>query len=212
MLRHHSGSPRPWSPGDQIVLREILDGRIWTARPATVAVARDDLTAVYLAPDTEFRVPQVTQRADFLRRMRDGWDLGPYAWTRARMLHLLYPDVGHAIHLWWLPPDWEFGGWYINLQEPIRQTSLGFDSMDHLLDVVIDPDLSWHWKDEEELEDAVLLGIIDPAQAAAIRAEGERVIQRLEERLPPFCDGWERWQPDPAWPVPALPDGWDRLP
>ncbi|MBA2556665.1 MAG: DUF402 domain-containing protein [Chloroflexi bacterium] len=42
--------------------------------------------------------------------------------------------MAHAIHLWWQPPDWRFGGWYINLQEPIRPTPLGFDFMDHLLD------------------------------------------------------------------------------
>lgn len=67
--------------------------------------------------------------------------------------YLLMPGVAHAIHLWWFPPDWRFGGWYINLQEPIRPTRLGFDSMDHILDVVIEPDLSWRWKDEDELFD-----------------------------------------------------------
>jgi predicted RNA-binding protein associated with RNAse of E/G family len=119
--------------------------------------------------------------------------------------------VAHAIHLWWRPPDWRFGGWYINLQEPIRPTPLGFDFMDHVLDVVIDPDLSWRWKDEEELEEAVRLGLLSRQEAASIRAEGERVIAQLEAREPPFCDGWERWQPDPAWPIPGLAAGWDEL-
>lgn len=211
-----SGRPSPgtrsWARGDQVALREIFRGRIWTARPATIADVGEDLTAVYLAPGTEFRVPAVTHRADILRTMHEGWDLGPYTWTSARMLHLLYPEAGHAIHLWWLPPDWEFGGWYINLQEPIRPTTIGFDSMDHILDVVIDRDLSWHWKDEDELAEAVRIGLVAPDQAAAIRAEGERVIQRLEDRLAPFSAGWDRWQPDPAWPVPRLPDDWERLP
>ena len=132
-------------------------------------------------------------------------------WRRGRTLHLLRPGVAHAIHLWWLPPDWRFGGWYINLQEPIRPTRLGFDSMDHVLDVVIDPDLSWRWKDEEELDEAVEMGIVRVDDAREIRAEGERVIRRLESRSAPFCDAWEQWRPDPAWSIPELPDGWDTV-
>lgn len=25
------------------------------------------------------------------------------------------------------------------------------------------------------------------------------------------ADGWESWQPDPSWPIPELPDGWNDL-
>ena len=206
-------SPTPdWRIGDPILLREIFRGRLWTARPATVASIRDDLTAVYLAPGTIFKVPAGTSRDRILERLHRGWELRDHEWTRGRTLHLLRPGVAHAIHLRWLPSDWRFGGWYINLQEPIRPTPLGFDFMDHVLDVVIDPDLSWRWKDEEEMEDAVRLGLLTRQEANGIRAEGERVIAQLEAREPPFCDGWERWQPDPAWPIPGLPAGWDELP
>lgn len=83
--------------------------------------------------------------------------------------------------------------------------------MDHVLDVVIEPDLSWRWKDEEELAEAVGLGLVTPRAADAIRAEGERVIAQLEARRSPFCDGWEHWRPNPAWPIPKLPVGWDAL-
>ena len=83
--------------------------------------------------------------------------------------------------------------------------------MDQLLDVVIDPDLSWRWKDEDELREAIELGLMSQGGAEAVRREAERAIERLEARQPPFCDGWETWQPDPTWPLPTLPDGWDRL-
>lgn len=201
-----------WAPGDAILLREVHRGRIWTARPATVASVQNGLIAAYLAPGTHFRVPAHTDRSQVVRRLHDGWELADYTWTKGRTLHLLMPDVAHSINLWWLPPDWRFGGWYINLQEPIRPMRLGFDSMDHILDVVIETDLSWRWKDEDELVDAVELGLISADQADGIRAEAERAIERLESRGPPFCDGWEDWQPDPAWDLPTLPLGWDRLP
>jgi hypothetical protein len=132
-------------------------------------------------------------------------------WERSRWLQLIEPGVAHAIHLWWLAPDWRFAGSYVNLQEPMRRAPLGFDYMDHMLDIVIDPDLRWRWKDEDELAEAVSVGLVTQAWADEVRREGERVIERLERHQAPFCDGWEEWQPDPAWPVPTLPDGWDRL-
>ncbi len=93
------------------------------------------------------------------------------------------PDVAHAIHLWWQPPDWRFGGWYINLQEPIRPTPLGFDFMYHLLDVVIDPDLSWRWKDEEELEKAVGLSLMTRREV-----DGSAPRASVSSLSPPFCE------------------------
>jgi len=201
-----------WREGDPILLREIFRGRLWTARPATVAAVRDDLIAVYLAPGTLFKVAANTSRDRILERLDGGWELRDHEWTRGRTLHLLRPGVSHAIHLWWLPPDWRFGGWYVNLQEPIRRTPLGFDYMDHMLDIVIEPDLSWRWKDEDEVTEAVSTGMVSQVWADEVRREGERVIERLELRRPPFCDGWESWQPDPRWPIPELPAGWHKVP
>src|SRR5688500_16321414 len=122
---------RDWQAGDQVILREIFRNRIWTVRPLTVAHASDELIALYLAPRTVFKVPAFTHRREQLRRLRDGWSLYDYEWTRVRCLYLLMPHVAHAIHLWWRAPDWRFGGWYVNLQEPIRPTPVGYDTMDH---------------------------------------------------------------------------------
>jgi hypothetical protein len=100
----------------------------------------------------------------------------------------------------------------VNLQEPLRRTRLGFDSMDQLLDLVISPDLStWHWKDEDEFNEAVALGVYSSEDARAIRAEGEGVIARLQARQSPFYDGWENWCPPAEWGLPPLLDGWDDL-
>jgi len=50
---------------------------------------------------------------------------------------------------------------------------------------------------------------VTPELAGEIRAEGERVARLIERWEPPFSDGWEDWRPDPAWPLPVLPPGWD---
>ena len=44
-------------------------------------------------------------------------------------------------------------------------------------------------------------GLLDSDE---VRAEAERVLA-----APPWPTGWEAWRPDPSWPAPALPDGWD---
>ena len=80
--------------------------------------------------------------------------------------------------------------WYINLQDPIRRTEIGFDTMDHMLDVVISPDMdSWEWKDEDELAAAEKAGIGSKEKAQAIRQEAERAIELLTvERRSFYCE------------------------
>ncbi len=200
-----------WTTGDTVLLREVHDGRIWVARPATLVRDDADLVAAYFAPGMRWKRPVDVRTGAGMRMPSTAWTLQDAVWERSRWLQLLEPGVAHAIHLWWLPPDWRFAGWYVNLQEPMRRTPLGFEYMDHMLDIVIDPDLSWRWKDEDELAEAVSVGLVTQAWADEVRREGERAIERVERRQAPFSDGWEEWQPDPAWPVPTLPDGWDRL-
>jgi hypothetical protein len=101
--------------------------------------------------------------------------------------------------------------WYVNLQEPLARTPLGFDTVDHLLDVVVELDRSsWRWKDEDELEEGVGAGMFSPADARRFRSWGERARDRVLRGDPPFDRDWSAWRPDPAWPVPELPAGWDR--
>ena len=83
--------------------------------------------------------------------------------------------------------------------------------MDHMLDAWLLPDGAWRWKDEDELAEAVALAVVTADEAAAIRAEGERVRADVEARRHPICTDWTRWRPDPNRPVPVLPRGWDQV-
>lgn len=100
--------------------------------------------------------------------------------------------------------DDRFTGWYVNLQEPLRWTELGYDTRDNLLDLWRPLDGEWRWKDEDELERARARGALSTSDVRAIRDAAERAIRRLE--LP---TGWEEFEPDASWPVPPLPPGWD---
>ena len=66
-------------------------------------------------------------------------------------------------------------------------------------------------KDEAVFQKAQELGLFSGQEVREIRAEGERVIERIQAKASPFNDGWENWFPDPEWSIPSLPDGWDRV-
>ena len=99
--------------------------------------------------------------------------------------------------------DGAFAHWYVNFEQPLRRSPVGFDTFDEKLDLIVQPDGSYRWKDEDELEQAAALGLLD---AGAVRAEAARVLEEW-----PFPTGWEDWRPDPSWPIPQLPDGWERV-
>jgi len=96
------------------------------------------------------------------------------------------------------------------LQDPVHRVATGFDTGDHVLDLDVGPDLRWRWKDEDEFAIAQQIGRFTPDQAAAIRAEGERVIADIEARRWPFDGSLLDWRPDPSWPVPSVPDAWSE--
>jgi len=130
-------------------------------------------------------------------------------WHTHRVVWCTPLHAAHSIGHFWNSASGEFLGYYINMQAPLRRSPFGFDSLDHVLDIVVRPDGAWHWKDEDELAEAVELGLFTPRQADEIRAEGERAIAALACKLP---TGWEDWAPDPGWPPLSLPEAALSLP
>ena len=201
-----------FNPGEPILLREIHRGRVWAARPVRVVEDGLDRTVVYLAPGTRWKRP-VGPNGQLLRIPSDSWSLGDAEWIGNATLRIMPAGRAHSILVWWGVPAWEFGGWYVNLEEAMRRTPLGFDYLDQILDIVIAPDRSSSaWKDEDELEVAQNRGLFIGEQAAAIRAEGEGVLAELAAGAIPFSEDWPSWRPDPSWAPVELPEGWDRIP
>jgi hypothetical protein len=139
------------------------------------------------------------------------WTLRDIGWPTS-CLRLHAPGAHHDVLVFWTPDHGRLSHWYVNLQTPLRRTALGFDYTDLVLDAVVSADrASWRWEDEDELAEALALGLLSPGRAAFLRAEGERAIARLRARRRPYDAGWERWRPDPSWPVLPLPPGWAAL-
>jgi hypothetical protein len=185
---------------DVVVLREIWHGRVWKARPWLVVHDRPDQLALYIPEGAPTKIPPGSGIP------RDEWHLEDGTWT-TEALRLTTPGESHSVLLWW--DKGEFTGWYVNLERPLRRTPIGFDYLDRELDIHVRLDHSWEFLDEDEFDEAQRLGVIRAEEAAAVRAEAERVIERIEAWTSPFSDGWEDWRPNPAWSVPALPAKWD---
>jgi predicted RNA-binding protein associated with RNAse of E/G family len=89
---------------------------------------------------------------------------------------------------------------------------MGFEYLDQELDAWIEDDgASWEWKDEDELERSVSAGIWSEEDAERFRREARAAVHRVIDHEPPFDRDWSSWRPDPEWPVPELPAGWDLL-
>jgi Protein of unknown function (DUF402) len=177
-------------------MRDIWFGRVWRANAARVVVDRDDLVVMWIpagsawvypvrADGTEIRLPQPT--ATLARRVTDRCALA-----------LQRPGARHSIWLFWSNRTFDY--WYVNFERTAGWNGSCFDMVDDKLDLIVHPSGEIEWKDEDELADAVALGLVD---AGEVRAEAERVLARW-----PFPTGWESFQPNPSWPVPRLPADW----
>ena len=183
--------------GSDVVLRDVWFGRTWRANAARVVADGPGLTILWMpkgAPalypidsgGAEVRIPAAERTLAERLAPRDA-------------LALLTPGARHSIWLFWQPRG-AFDHWYVNFERTIGWSGPCFDMVDEKLDLIVTPDRGLRWKDEDELEHAASLGLID---AVAVRAEAERVVEAW-----PFPTGWEEFEPDPAWPTPRFPAGW----
>lgn len=122
------------------------------------------------------------------------------------------PGERYAVWHFWKGDERRFTGWYVNLQEPLHRTPIGFDTHDLELDVWIPAGGTWSFKDDELLDVRVTEGRFTPAEAAEIRALGAEIGAMLDAGEQWWDPSWSRWRPDPAWAVPAPADGWETVP
>lgn len=199
-------SRRTWARGEVAILRYITrSGQPGMSWPCRVVEDREDLLALF-----------IPRGATYMRWGVDedgGRRLVPARW-REDVLRLMFPGEPYSIWLFFREREdgQAFAGYYINMEEPYRRTPIGFDTNDHTLDVVVDAQLEWRWKDEDEFAERVRQGIYSEEFAAATRARATAVVEALERRGSPFSDGWESWAAEPSWEPLEMPAGWDVEP
>ncbi|HSO94807.1 MAG TPA: DUF402 domain-containing protein [Acidimicrobiia bacterium] len=197
-----TGSER-FAPGTRIELREMWRGRVWTSRPVTVVRDDHDEIVLEMRVGTTFLYPAGPQHGEHTLHawLRGEWELVPRAWEGSDILRIARP--GAPFDVWVVPGEpadasdlsardgWYSGAWYVNLQEPLRRTEHGFDTMDHVLDIVVARDLStWSYKDEAEFARAVELGVFSTEEAAQIWSDAGEVVARIRTGDPPWNRAW----------------------
>jgi hypothetical protein len=200
--------------GDVVVLRYVTTGgRIEICWPCRVVEDSDDVVALFIAAGSRYRAGPKRSAAQKRRQPRHPLPPDEYVW-RHDTLRLMLPGRAHSVSMFWERQAGErrLLKYFVNMEEPVRRTAIGFDTQDHTLDIEVTPDLTWRWRDEQELANHVAEGFYTAELAAAARAEGEHAIAAIERRDHECMRRWPQWSPPPDWPIATLANGWDTTP
>jgi uncharacterized protein len=210
---YHRYMPNRFVRGSPIILRSVTAAQVGAVLSETVAQDDEELLALYRAPGYPCKRRAGVRGGPGGRLMlRPSGEHEDWIWGGNRVLLLYRWGDAHSVQLFWRATDDIFLDWYIDLHEPLRRTDQGFDSRDHALDVVIQPDRgTWRWKDEEEFAWYVEHGRLPQEEAEAIRAEGVKARDQVLRDEDEFYRSWLGWRPDAGWPVPTIPAGWKQL-
>jgi hypothetical protein len=205
--RRPSGTPPYWEPGTVVtqrwgdpagphwaepvrVVRDDADGLVtwlWAGTPV-LRKARADGLPFRADPATMFTAPTVQARA---------------TWTGTHVLRVCPTGRSWSVMHFFDGSSGEFLGWYGNIEDPHHRDHDTVYSADRVLDVWVEPDRTVARKDEDELALAVEQGRYTAAEAERLTAVAVEIEAVVAAWGPPFCDGWDRFAPDPSWEVPG---------
>ncbi len=205
-----------WKPGDVIAWRGIARNRPWHIQSVIVVKDTLDELVVTVLPGAE----GVAEK-DYTKGKKNGkrlwdfanndWELAKYSWHTNRVLAMVQPEKYYAILYFWHHQHNKFIGYYVNFQLPFQRVHGGINTLDLDLDLVIEPDFSFRWKDQEDYQQAIHHGIISPEWIRGVEGATPEIFDKLDRRHYPFDGSWLHWLPDPAWPPPTLPENWDKI-
>lgn len=192
-----------WVFGETIVGQSVWEGKVRAACPMFVIHDRPDVLATYIPKGTICKQAR-TPEGETVRLPLGEWVLVDAVWTRAAVM-LAFPGRHYRFLGFWDDRHERIILWYANLETPLERSRHGFTFTDLFLDVVISGNLhEWRWKDEDELAEAVQVGLLTNDQARDIYAAGHQVVELVKMQGSPFSDGWEQWKPHPSWRIPLL--------
>jgi len=205
-----------WHTGDEIVLRYRRNQPADVIFPVRVIEDRPECLQVFLVDGTVYK-GQATRdgrplgrEIPFLERERLIQGVCDKTWFGNHVLMLQQPEAAFAVWLFWDAANLAFVGYYVNLQAPLVRTAVGFDTADLLLDIVVAPDLTWHWKDRDEFDEALEHGLIGDGTAAMAQEAAVQAIADIASCVWPFDGFLVDWRPDRNWPIPMMPANWNE--
>jgi hypothetical protein len=192
-----------FAPGDVVVHRHLCGYRCWLGLPVYVVEDTAELVVTYLPEGAAFRyVPGEWPTATG----RHPWHPGT-EWRGHGVLMLQRPGDPYGVWVFWRGPERAHSCWYLNIHEWSRVPD-GFAIRDLELDVVVRPDGTHEWKDNEHVDTRVAEGRFSAADAAHARAVGRDLTAMLDRGERWWSDNWAGWAPPPEWGPMSLPPGW----
>jgi hypothetical protein len=226
---------RLFQPGETVVRREIMRGEVWFAYPSICVSDDGDQLVTFLPGGTHFGFPS---QGAFPAGEHPWKAAGHTFWNGHGMLAIHWAEVDHAIFVFWNNGGASLSGsaaaaarhdsplspgeervrdcWYFNLQDAPRRTPIGFDTVDHELDIVWKNGApTWEWKDVDEF--AATGELRYPGRTHEIQAEGDRIAKALDAGERWWDASWEYWTPPvleagSGWTAPELPANWLDIP
>jgi len=206
--------------GSTAVRRDVFRGRVWTEGPVRVLAADRSSVRAALWPGVVTRgtdkfvessdTRSKALRAAALEDLASGGEWGMAEWTwrwNSVVTELVSGRWFTVAKMYSEAAGGALACWYVNFERPPVWRGSGWDTMDMAVDLVVDRDGAWHWKDEDEYAQCRRLGLITDAEYVAVEEARDQAVALVEARDGLFADDpAERWLPDPAWPRPSLAD------
>ncbi|HEV2889207.1 MAG TPA: DUF402 domain-containing protein [Frankiaceae bacterium] len=193
-----------WSYGDVVAHRHLCGDRCWMGLPVYVASDEPDLVVTYLPGGAAFRYVDGEWPTE---TGRHPWHPGT-EWGGHGVLMLQRPGDPYGVWVFWRGKAREHRFWYLNIHDWSRAHD-GFAIRDLELDVVLRPDGTHAWKDDEYVDQRVAEGRFTAVDAARAREVGRDLTAMLDRGEWWWSDEWASWTPPPEWGPLALPEDWE---
>jgi len=205
--------------GSTAVRRDVFRGRVWTEGPVRVLAADRSSVRAALWPGVVTRgtdkfVESSDSRAKALRAAAlddlalGEWGMADWTWRWNSVVTELVSGRWFTVaKMYSEAAAGALACWYVNFERPPAWHASGWDTMDLAVDLVVDPDGAWHWKDEDEYAQCRRLGLITDAEYVAVEEARDQAVALVEARDGLFDgDAAESWLPELDWPLPSLSD------
>ena len=205
--------------GQSIVVTERWNGLLWSAMPVRV-ITSDPRELVSWVPTgavsivaTNRELPDAVGMSRSERKllaMKTCVVQAAEIEEAPDKLHFHRAGRWSRVNLGWDSSDGRFLGWYVNFERPAVGTSSGLESKDLVLDLFVNPDRSWSWKDRDDFDTALAQHVLPDDLEPTLEREAGAVLSDLEAGTGPFDDRWTDFTADASWSVPELPEdyGW----
>ncbi|MDA1281667.1 MAG: DUF402 domain-containing protein [Chloroflexi bacterium] len=176
-------------PREHIVIRNVFRGRVQTVFPSIVVVDSPELVVTWLPletpvlngvtdPSAEHDGKQGHLSAEIMSVKQ--WIMAERNCHTSGTLRIKNPRLMWSLWVFWEPEMTEVRSWYINIDAPYKRTSIGFDTWDMFLGVVVQPDRkTWRYKNEDEFAEAIEAGIFTAFEAQEVSDTAASALQTI---------------------------------